>query len=98
MKILDFGLNNYIQTELLEQYQVHRKIIVEEGKENEVKVYTKRSFCYPLTLDETMEVGFEYELPNTLKAPIEKEQVIGKYKILLKMKLFLKKIYIHLKM
>ena len=83
IKILDFGINNYRQTELLEQYQVHRKIIVEEGKESEVKVYTKRSFCYPLTLDETMEIGFEYELPNTIKAPIEKEQVVGTYKILL---------------
>ena len=82
--ILDFGLKNYIYTELLEPYKVHRKIVVEEGKENEVKIYTKRGFYYPITLDESMEVSFEMDVPSSVKAPIEKEQVVGEYQIALK--------------
>lgn len=79
--ILEYGLNNYIYTQLLESYKVHRKVIVEEGKAEEVKIYTKRSFYYPLTLDETMSLSFEYDLPEKLTAPIEKEQMIGEYRI-----------------
>lgn len=81
MKILEYGINNYIYTELLQAYKVHRKIIVDGGKEEEVKIYTKHSFHYPLTLDETMSLSFDYDLPESLTAPIQKEQVIGTYKI-----------------
>ncbi|MGI5841708.1 MAG: D-alanyl-D-alanine carboxypeptidase family protein [Christensenellales bacterium] len=81
--LLEFGFTNYVHTNLLESYKIHRKVQIEEGREKEIKIYTKREFSYPLTLDESFEIKFEYAIDENLKAPIEKEQVVGKYKILL---------------
>jgi D-alanyl-D-alanine carboxypeptidase (penicillin-binding protein 5/6) len=77
--LLQYGLDNYVYTQLLEPYKVHRKIMVEDGKENQVKIYTKRGFSYPLTLDESMSISFEFDIPSSIKAPVEKEQAVGKY-------------------
>lgn len=81
--LLEYGFENYVQTQLLPAYKIHRAVSVESGREKEVKVYTKKEFSYPLTMDETLDINFEYDMPTEVKAPVEKEQVVGEYKILL---------------
>lgn len=82
--LLEYGFDNYIQTQLLEPYKIHRTIGIQQGRENEIKVYTKKEFKYPLTLDESFDIMFELDVPTIMKAPIEKEQVVGEYRVILK--------------
>ena len=92
--LLNEGFNNYNYVELMSAYNCYRKIQVQDGKKDEVKLYTKRAFCYPLTAEECNNITFEYDVPQTLTAPIEKEQVIGKVQIKLNDKiLFEENIY-----
>lgn len=82
--LLEYGFDNYIQTELLTAYKIHRTVSVASGRDKDAKVYTKKEFSYPLTLDESYDIEFELDVPSSIKAPIDKEQVVGEYKIILR--------------
>ena len=79
--LLAKAFENYNYVELLPAYNCYRKIQVSDGKKNEVKLYTKQGFSYPLTQEEINFVAYEYNIPETLQAPIQKEQVVGKVEI-----------------
>jgi D-alanyl-D-alanine carboxypeptidase (penicillin-binding protein 5/6) len=83
-KLLEYGFENYIYTKLLESYKIHRSIAIKSGREKDVKICTKQEFFYPLTLDESYDIEYILQVPDEIKAPIEKEELVGQYKIMLK--------------
>ena len=84
----------YKMVKLLSEYSYIKNVPVENSKCLDVKVFTKHSFCYPLTLEEEQLIKTEIDLPNTLVAPLKKEQIVGELKIYLdKHLLFCEKIY-----
>lgn len=93
-KLFDLAFDNYENVELLKPYKYLKLLGVENGKQDNVKVYTKRGFIYPLTKEEKSKVVVKINTPNFLKAPLEKEQIIGNFEIYLENNLlFTEKIY-----
>ena len=93
-KLFDLAFDNYENVELLKPYKYLKLLGVENGKQDNVKVYTKRGFIYPLTKEEKSKVVVKINMPNFLKAPLEKEQIIGNFEIYLENNLlFTEKIY-----
>lgn len=80
-KFMQKAFDEYENYELLPAYNFYRKADVIDGKQEVVKLWTKKGFCYPLTKDEYLKVSYEYELDQPLVAPLEKEQIVGKVKI-----------------
>ena len=92
--LLSKAFENYNYIQLLQPYHYYRKIEVLDGKQEEVKLYTKKGFSYPLSKEECDKITYEYNVPDNLTAPIEKEQVIGSVTIKLNDKvLFEENIY-----
>lgn len=92
--IFEKAYQEYSYVELLPEYKIIRSLQVESGKKEYVKVYTKRGFKYPLTLDEAKRMEYRYNLPNSLKAPIKQEECVGDLEIYLDNHLlFFEKIY-----
>lgn len=81
--LMQRAFNQYKLYELLPAYNIVDNIPVEKGKMTEVKVYSRKSFCFPLTTDEFLQITYDYEKPQTLKAPVKKEQIVGFVKIYL---------------
>ena len=82
-RLLEKCYINYTMVNLLSEYKIIREISVEDGKIPFVKTFTKKGFSYPLTKEEIEYLEYNYELPNTVKAPINKDQIIGKIEIYL---------------
>lgn len=88
------AFEEYKMVSLLEPYKYHKKIQVQDGKLNDVKVFTRGGFKYPLKTEEMSKLTFSFDLPNVLVAPVEKEQEVGELKIYFdKHLLFSEKIY-----
>ena len=80
--------------QLLDNYFCHKKLSVDKRKKDEVCVYSKKGFMYPLSCDEENLIKMEVNTQNNLKAPIKKDQVVGQVEIYLdKHLLFSEKIY-----
>lgn len=93
-RLFDLAFNRYQKTELLKPYKYLKFLNVENGKQNYVKVYTKKGFIYPLTEKERNEITYKINVPNSIKAPVEKEEIIGNFEIYFKNNLlFSEKIY-----
>ena len=50
---------------------------MENGEKNKVRVYNPQGYKYPLTKEEQAKISVDYDLPNTLKAPIKAETKVG---------------------
>ena len=93
-ELLNQAQANYDMVELLPEYKIIRKVIVETGRDEFVKVFTKKGFSYPLTKDEKERIEIRYNLPNSLKAPVYKDKIVGEIEIYLDNRLlFSEKIY-----
>lgn len=79
--LMEKAFDEYNYIEVLEPYLFYRKAPVLKGKENEVKLWTKQGFYYPLTKEESLKISYDYEIDENLIAPLEKEQVVGKLTI-----------------
>lgn len=94
-ELLEKAYDNYSNVTILPSYKLLRSIRVVDGKQDNVKVFTRREFKYPLTIDEAKRLEFRYNIPNVLNAPIKKDEVIGELEIYLDNNLlFFEKIYI----
>lgn len=86
--------SEYKKVTLLPNYKLARKISVNQGKKQYVKTFSKHGFIYPLTEEELSRIIIKYNLPNSLDAPIKKEEVVGNVEIYLDNHLlFSEKIY-----
>lgn len=79
--LINNAFKNYEYTTILEPYSFITNIPVNEGSLESVKVYSMKGFKYPLKEEEKNNINIEKELPETLDAPLNKEQVIGKINV-----------------
>ncbi|MEG1499965.1 MAG: D-alanyl-D-alanine carboxypeptidase family protein, partial [Clostridia bacterium] len=80
--LINKAFKDYKIYELLSPYHIVKKIIVENGEVDNVKVFSVNGFCYPLTMEEYLMLNYDYDLPEKLNAPIKKEEIVGDVKIL----------------
>lgn len=91
---LNMVYKEYEKVTLLPSYKIIRQISVEQGKKDFVKTFSKKAFIYPLTKDELSRIIIKYNLPNSLNAPVLKDEIIGNVEIYLdNCLLFSEKIY-----
>ena len=91
---LNMAYKEYEKVTLLPSYKIIRQISVEQGKKDFVKTFSKKAFIYPLTKDELSRIIIKYNLPNSLNAPVLKDEIIGNVEIYLdNCLLFSEKIY-----
>ena len=82
-RLMQKAFETYKMTELIPAYNIIKEIKIENGREELVKVYNTNSFSYPLSSEEKLYVNFIDDIPSIIKAPINKEQVVGKIKVYL---------------
>lgn len=93
-KLLFTAFDNYKLYTLLSAYSPNKEIQVTKGVDKSVETLTRRHFSYPLTLEEYAKIEYDVELPESIEAPVEKEQIVGELKIKLDNHLlFSEKIY-----
>lgn len=82
-KLLENAFEEYKVIELVPSYNYIRKVGVEDGKDEYLKVYSRKGFSYPLSEDEQNKLIYEYNIPESLTAPIEKDSIVGNFNIYL---------------
>lgn len=93
-RLIEEAYKTYTYETILEPYSYITSIGVEEGKYDNVKVFTMKGFKYPLKENEKELIHIETKLPEILNAPLEKEEEIGEIKIFFEKSLiFSEKIY-----
>lgn len=86
--------NDYALYDLTENYDYKTEVEVVDGRDVCAKLGTKEKFIYPLTKNELTELRYEYNYPNSIEAPLEKDIEVGKIEIFLNNDLlFSEKIY-----
>ncbi|MBR5226660.1 MAG: hypothetical protein IKV69_01140, partial [Clostridia bacterium] len=86
-RLMEKSYNDYCLTTLLESYDVLKEVGVKGGREESVKLFSREKFVYPLNNEEKLKVNVEIEVPEVLKAPLKKEEVVGQVKVYLDGKL-----------
>ncbi|MEG1751997.1 MAG: D-alanyl-D-alanine carboxypeptidase family protein [Clostridia bacterium] len=79
--LLENTFKNYTMHQVLLPYAFQKKVIVENGKKANVKIFSKRGFAYPILTKEVSKFEVVVDLPQTLYAPLKKEQEVGEIKI-----------------
>ena len=79
--LLDEGFANYQMVDITDKVFAPRKIRVEEGKRKEAVLEPKERSFYPLREDEIDKVKYEFFFPESITAPMDKEQEVGEIKI-----------------
>ncbi|MDD2227470.1 MAG: D-alanyl-D-alanine carboxypeptidase [Clostridia bacterium] len=86
-RLMSLAFNEYKNHEIVPAYNIINTIEVVKGRQAEVKVFSRKSFDYPLTNEEILKINYEYSIPDSLNAPIKKEQKVGTVKVYLEDKL-----------
>ena len=79
--LLNMANKNYKLKTVFPDYNFVASVPVENGIENNIKIYSKKGFKYVVKKDEENLIRVEYDYPNILKAPILKDQIIGRVKV-----------------
>lgn len=81
--LLEEAFKEYKLIEIVPPYNYIRRVGVIDGKEESLKVYSRKGFSYPLTEEEQNRLIYEYNIPENIEAPIEKDSIVGKLNIYL---------------
>lgn len=81
--LLEKGFDEYRLYDLSKFYTFKTQLPVEGSKQTDIKLGADGNVCYPLTIRELDKLKFEYSLPNSLTAPIQKSQKVGEISIFL---------------
>ena len=79
--LMDYGFENYKSYVILDKGQYFGKIPVLEGNKNYISVISENSFFYPLKEEELEKIKIHIEVPESIKAPIEKRSTVGKVNV-----------------
>ena len=81
LKLLTWGLTNFDTIKISNNNEFFSELDVWNGKKNKVKVYTKEDIykTIPKRKKKYLKVAIEYNGP--IKAPIKKDEIVGKIKI-----------------
>ncbi len=92
--LLEQAFKDYHLVDLTSGYAFKNEVAVNEGRESSVKIGTFGNYYYPLKNSELKKVKYNYKVPNSLEAPVEKGQEIGEVEIFIDNDLhFSEKIY-----
>ena len=92
--LLEKAFNEYRLVDLTSFCTLPKELEVRDGREDRVKIEGRGKYLYPLKTDEEKRVKCELSLPQSLLAPVEKNQLIGEVKIFVDNDLhFTQKIY-----
>ena len=92
--LLEKAFNEYRLVDLTSFCTLPKELEVRDGREDKVKIEGRGKYLYPLKTDEEKRVKCELSLPQSLLAPVEKNQLIGEVKIFVDNDLhFTQKIY-----
>ncbi len=80
-KLLERGFEEFELVDLLSAYDACGKIKVTNADETEVGIFTRSEFVYPLTAQEKSNVHITRNLPESVAAPIKKNQEVGQLEI-----------------
>lgn len=93
-ELLDELSKKYKLVDVTKLYNYQTTVAVEDGKYENAEIGTYESYLYPLTEAEKERLSFEVEAPTALKAPMNKNEIVGEIKVFLDNDLlFSEKIY-----
>ena len=75
--LMERGFSEYKLFDLAYDYQLPKTIKVENGREEEVEIYTKGHYFYPLRDDELNKINYKYNLTSSIEAPLKADTEIG---------------------
>ncbi|ADL13182.1 D-alanyl-D-alanine carboxypeptidase family protein [Acetohalobium arabaticum] len=78
IKLLNYGLDNFKQIELISKDETAHTIRINEAKKEEVDLIAAKEFGIVIPQDEDVEIKKEVRVQNDLKLPIEKGEQVGK--------------------
>lgn len=81
-RLTNLAFNNYIMKDFVLPYNFINNIAVENGNKNEIGICTLKGFSLPILKQEVDCYEVEFEMPDVLNAPIEKNSIVGKVKVL----------------
>ncbi len=79
--LMERGFSEYKLFDLAYDYQLPKTIKVENGREEEVEIYTKGHYFYPLRDDELNKINYKYNLTSSIEAPLKADTEIGEVEI-----------------
>ena len=92
-KLVEVAENTKIEKNNFKDIKPQAGMTLEKAKDF-VKTFSKKGFTYPLTKYELSRIIIKYDLPNSLNAPVLKDEIIGNVEIYLdNCLLFSEKIY-----
>ncbi len=80
-EMFEAAFKKFRMVEVLPAYHYIRSVPVENGSNAYVSVFSKEGFSLPLTAEEESNLSVVFEIPESLKAPVKKEQNVGKVQI-----------------
>lgn len=81
-RLLDYGFSNYESINIGNKGDIISIIPVEKGRTNNIEVVLEDSSNLLLAKGEKAKIKKDIDLPETIKAPIEQEMVVGRLNIL----------------
>ncbi len=75
--LLDYGFTTYKREPVLQINKPLQKVSVKKGKEDNIHVVATKEIFYPVTEEEKDQFSYEWKIPESVKAPIKKDQQIG---------------------
>lgn len=92
--LLEKAMNEYKLKDLTQFCQIPTSLPVKDGREESVKIERRGEYLYPLKDGEEKRVSCVVKMPDSVLAPVEKNQEIGEVKIFIDNDLhFTQKIY-----
>jgi len=85
--LLDYGFNNYNREVIVPNNKLIKEINIINGQKDTLVVKTQREIAYPLKQNEINEIKKVVNIPESIKAPIKKDQKIGTISVFLNDKL-----------
>lgn len=80
-KMFELAFEKFKMVELLPAYNYVKSAEVNNGEDAYVGLYSKKSFALPLSQAEESNVNIVYDAPDTLEAPLVKDEEVGKVEI-----------------
>lgn len=81
--LMDYGFENFNTYVIFDKGQYFNKVYVDKGVKDYVPIVTENSFLYPLRQEELKKIKLHVNLPDTIKAPIIKNEQIGSVNVYL---------------
>ena len=80
-ELINNAFNEYSYYEILSPYKFVTDVVVEEGETSSLRLYNKKGYSVVCKKDEVDKYSIIYNYSKTVKAPIEKDKVIGNVEI-----------------